>query len=110
MQDVPEWLEEVASGAVGSNYGPQGGSFASRDTRVSNNCNFIFQHCSCCLCHCSNNFVEVVVVAGAAAVDLATVTGLKMLVALEAEGALEAHHSAVPQRLPQTMKKNGIRT
>ena len=37
MQDVPEWLEEVASGAVGSNYGPQGGNFASRDTRVSNN-------------------------------------------------------------------------
>ena len=36
MQDVPEWLEEVASGAVGSNYGPQGGGFASRDTRVSN--------------------------------------------------------------------------
>jgi len=35
MQDVPDWLEEVASGAVGSNYGPQGGSFASRDTRVS---------------------------------------------------------------------------
>ncbi|XP_065903723.1 ATP-dependent RNA helicase DDX4-like [Dysidea avara] len=32
-QDVPDWLEEVASGAVGSNYGPQGGSFASRDTR-----------------------------------------------------------------------------
>lgn len=32
-QDVPEWLEECAEGAVGTDYGPAGGRFGSRDTR-----------------------------------------------------------------------------
>ena len=30
-QDVPEWLEECAEGAVGTDYGPAGGRFGSRD-------------------------------------------------------------------------------
>ncbi|XP_019635855.1 PREDICTED: probable ATP-dependent RNA helicase DDX4 [Branchiostoma belcheri] len=33
QQEVPEWLEEAAEGAIGTNYGPAGGSFGSRDTR-----------------------------------------------------------------------------
>lgn len=33
-QEVPEWLEEIAMGAVGSSYGPGGGQFLSRDRRV----------------------------------------------------------------------------
>jgi len=35
-QEVPEWLEEIAEGAVGTSYGPAGGRFASRDTRRQN--------------------------------------------------------------------------
>lgn len=33
-QDVPDWLEEIAMSAIGTNYGPGGGQFSSRDTRV----------------------------------------------------------------------------
>jgi len=33
-QEVPEWLEEVAMSAVGTNYGPGAGQFSSRDKRV----------------------------------------------------------------------------
>ncbi|CAB4033913.1 probable ATP-dependent RNA helicase DDX4 [Paramuricea clavata] len=33
LQEVPNWLEEVAERALGTNYGPAGGKFASRDTR-----------------------------------------------------------------------------
>lgn len=32
-QEVPDWLEETAENAVGTNYGPAGGRFGSRDTR-----------------------------------------------------------------------------
>ncbi|EDO27708.1 predicted protein, partial [Nematostella vectensis] len=32
-QEVPEWLEEIAEGAIGTDYGPAGGRFGSRDTR-----------------------------------------------------------------------------
>lgn len=121
MQDVPEWLEEVASGAVGSNYGPQGGSgFASRDTRVSmmtrgiyskillpsKSVLYIVWH------HCySNNFVEAVVVVAVvveAAVDLVAVMGLgeTRRAAALAVGALAAHHLVARQ---QMTKKNGIK-
>ena len=34
-QDVPEFLEQAAEEAVGSNYGPQGGRFGAKDMRVS---------------------------------------------------------------------------
>ena len=34
-QDVPDFLEESAQEAIGSNYGPAGGQFASKDIRVS---------------------------------------------------------------------------
>ena len=34
-QDVPEFLEQAAAQAVGTNYGPAGGRFASKDVRVS---------------------------------------------------------------------------
>ena len=34
-QDVPEFLEQAAEEAVGSDYGPAGGKFASKDLRVS---------------------------------------------------------------------------
>ncbi|XP_062509323.1 ATP-dependent RNA helicase DDX4-like isoform X2 [Corticium candelabrum] len=33
QQEVPDWLEECAEGAIGSNFGPQGGRFGARDTR-----------------------------------------------------------------------------
>ena len=33
LQDIPNWIEEVAERALGTNYGPSGGKFASRDTR-----------------------------------------------------------------------------
>jgi hypothetical protein len=36
LQDVPDWIEEVAERALGTNYGPAGGKFASRDTRQVN--------------------------------------------------------------------------
>ncbi|XP_046850859.1 probable ATP-dependent RNA helicase DDX4 [Xenia sp. Carnegie-2017] len=32
-QDVPDWLEEQAESAIGTNYGPAGGRFGGRDTR-----------------------------------------------------------------------------
>ncbi|XP_031562414.1 ATP-dependent RNA helicase DED1-like [Actinia tenebrosa] len=32
-QEVPEWLESIAEGAIGTDYGPAGGRFGSRDTR-----------------------------------------------------------------------------
>ena len=38
LQDVPNWLEEVAERALGTSYGPAGGKFSSRDTRQVNNC------------------------------------------------------------------------
>ena len=34
-QDVPEFLEQAAEEAIGSDYGPAGGRFASKDLRVS---------------------------------------------------------------------------
>ena len=109
MQDVPEWLEEVASGAVGSNYGPQGGSFASRDTRVSNNWKFLvlMQY----MWYHSNSFVVVVAAAGEDAVVVA-VADLEMMkkVASEGAGALEVHRLVAARQLLQTTKKNGIRT
>lgn len=30
---MPEWLESIAEGAIGTDYGPAGGRFGSRDTR-----------------------------------------------------------------------------
>ncbi|XP_066278962.1 ATP-dependent RNA helicase DDX4-like [Branchiostoma lanceolatum] len=33
QQNVPDWLEDAAEGAIGTNYGPAGGAFGSRDTR-----------------------------------------------------------------------------
>ena len=32
-QEVPDWLEEQAENAIGTNYGPAGGRFGGRDTR-----------------------------------------------------------------------------
>ena len=32
-QEVPDWLENQAESAVGTNYGPAGGRFGGRDTR-----------------------------------------------------------------------------
>ena len=37
LQDIPNWIEEVAERALGTNYGPAGGKFASRDTRQVRN-------------------------------------------------------------------------
>ena len=34
-QDVPDFLEECAEQAIGTNFGPEGGQFASKDIRVS---------------------------------------------------------------------------
>lgn len=34
-QVVPDWLEEVAETALGTGYGPKGGRFGGKDTRVS---------------------------------------------------------------------------
>lgn len=34
QQDVASFLEQAAEEAVGSNYGPAGGKFASKDIRV----------------------------------------------------------------------------
>ena len=33
FQDVPEFLEAAAEAAIGTNYGPAGGRFASKDYR-----------------------------------------------------------------------------
>ena len=33
-QEVPVWLEEAAETALGTGYGPKGGRFASKDTRI----------------------------------------------------------------------------
>ena len=34
---MPDFLEECAQEAIGSNYGPAGGQFAAKDIRVSSN-------------------------------------------------------------------------
>nr|BAE44472.1 Vasa [Botryllus primigenus] len=33
QQEVPDWLESCAEGAVGTHFGPKGGKFGARDTR-----------------------------------------------------------------------------
>jgi hypothetical protein len=48
QQEVPDWLENIAEGAIGTDYGPAGGRFGSRDTRrqVCKDYGFKVQNCS----------------------------------------------------------------
>lgn len=50
---MPEFLEQAAEQAVGSNYGPAGGRFASKDIRVSGGRLPMDVHADQWLCLCS---------------------------------------------------------